>query len=356
MGQNSKHCRKQIKRNMVQRMKKILITGATGQTASFLCEYVLENHKEYEIHCTRRWRSREENISSFRSKVIWHDVEMKDQFNVHYVIEKIKPDRIFVFSASSFVRNSWLQPTEYFNENISHLLNVMNSVLMINKIDLDSLKVNLTYNPKIFVALSSEEYGKVEWGTRIIEETPLQPISPYGVSKCCADLLAYQYNQSYDLNVYRFRTFNNESFRRGHIFVSASFIKQIALMEAGKIEPFLHVGDTSSERDWLDSKDAVEAIWVGLDKCVPGECYNICSETHHSIDEFIDRLRELSKVEFKIKVDESRIRPSDVNWLFGDCTKFKEATGWKPKRDFLKDTVPEMLDYWRKRIENEDLV
>jgi len=336
-------------------MKKIFITGATGQTASYLVEYILQKHPEYEIHCSRRWRSREENISTFRSKVIWHDVEMKDQFNVHYIIDKIRPERIFVFSASSFVRDSWLQPAEYFNENISHLLNVMNSVLMINKIDLDTLKVDLEYNPKIFVALSSEEYGKVPHGTIITEETPLQPISPYGVSKCAVDLLALQYYQSYKTNVYRLRLFNNEQTRRGHIFLTASFCKQIALMENEVIEPVLHVGNTLSIRDWLDAKDTVEAIWLGMDdgKCVPGEVYNICSQTKRSVNEFIERLRELSKVEFRILVDEKRIRPSDVDWLYGDCTKFKKVTGWEPKYDFFKDTVPEMLDYWRKKISFE---
>jgi len=337
-------------------MKKVLITGATGQTASFLVDYILANHADYEIHCTRRWRSSEQHIAGFRDKVIWHDVEMKDSFNVHYIIDKIMPEKIFVFSASSFVRSSWLQPQEYMNENVSHLLNVMNSVLMINKINLDSLKVKLEYNPKIFVALSSEEYGKVAWGTQITEETPLQPISPYGVSKVAADLLAFQYNQSYNMNVFRFRMFNNESCRRGSVFVSASFIKQIALMEMNKIEPILRVGDTSSVRDWLDSRDVVEAIWIGLDKCIPGECYNICSETQHSIDEFIEKIRQISKVEFKIIVDEKRIRPSDVNWLYGDCSKFKKVTGWQHKLDFLKDTVPEMLDYWRNRIRNEDVI
>ena len=115
-------------------MKKVLITGSTGQTASYLCEYILEHHPEYEIHCTRRWRSREENILSFRSKVIWHDCEMKDPFNVQHLIKKIMPDRIFIYSASSFVRASWYQPQEYMNENVSHLLNVMNSILMINNV------------------------------------------------------------------------------------------------------------------------------------------------------------------------------------------------------------------------------
>lgn len=91
-------------------MKRVLITGSTGQTASYLCEYILKNHKDYEIHCTRRWRSREENIGSFRSDVDWHSCELKDLFNVFHIIKKIKPDKIFIYSASSFVRDSWLQP------------------------------------------------------------------------------------------------------------------------------------------------------------------------------------------------------------------------------------------------------
>jgi len=226
---------------------------------------------------------------------------------------------------------------------------------MINGVDLESLKSVLKYNPKTFIALSSEEYGHVEWGTKITEEQPLLPISPYGVSKVTADLLSYQYYKSYGLNVYRFRVFNNESTRRGHIFVSASFCKQVALMEQGKIPPVLHVGDITSVRDWLSSKDVVEATWLGMEdgNCQPGEVYNICSETKNTIEDLINRLKEISKIKFEIKVDPKRIRPSDVRWLYGDCSKFKSVTGWKPKYDFLKDTVPEILDFWRKKIESE---
>jgi GDP-4-dehydro-6-deoxy-D-mannose reductase len=335
-------------------MKSVLITGATGQTASYLCDYILQNHKEYQIHCTRRWRSREENIWTFRDKVHWHSCEMKDQFNVYHTIKKMMPERIFVFSASSFVRDSWLHPQEYMNENISHLLNVMNAILMINNVNLDDLTVKLSYNPKIFVALSSEEYGKVKHDTIITEETPLLPISPYGVSKCAIDLLAFQYHQSYGMNNYRFRIFNNESPRRGHIFVTGSFCKQVALIETGDIDPVLHVGNTASIRDWTDSKDIVKAIWIGMNdgNCFPGEVYNICSGIPHTIDEFIERLRELSAVEFRIKVDSNRMRPSDVDYLLGDCSKFKKATGWKPEFDFINDTVPDMLNYWRKRVKS----
>lgn len=333
---------------------KTLITGATGQTASYLAKYIIDNHPEYDVHCTRRWRSREENIGDFRREVIWHNCELKDLFNTHHVISKVMPDKIFVYSASSFVRDSWFQPYQYLEENTYHLLNIMNSVLMINGIDLDrSTKVKLKYNPKIFVALSSEEYGHVEHGTVIHEDMPLLPISPYGVSKVTCELFAYQYWKSYGMNVLRVRTFNHESPRRGHIFVTGSFAKQVALMEAGKIEPVLHVGNTASVRDWTDARDVVRAAWLATDMCDPNEAYNVCSGKDYTIDEFIERLREIAKIDFKIKVDENKLRPSDVTWLLGDCTKFKKATNWEPEYDFMQDTVPEMLDYWRQRIQGE---
>jgi GDP-4-dehydro-6-deoxy-D-mannose reductase len=329
---------------------KVLITGSTGQTASYLCEYILANHPDVEIHCTRRWRSREEHIGSFAKSVIWHDCEMKDQFNVHGIMNKIRPDKVFVYSASSFVRDSWAQPWQYMDENVSHLLNVMNSVLMINNIDIEDLTVKLDYNPKIFVALSSEEYGKVPWGTQITEEQPLLPVSPYGVSKCAADLLSYQYFKSYGMNIYRIRLFNNEGIKRGSIFVSGNFCKQVALIEKGEVEPILYTGNLDSVRDWISAKDACRAAYIGLDKCIPGEVYNVCSETKHTIKEFVERLQELSTVKFEVKQQITRMRPSDVDYLYGSCKKFREVTGFIPEYDFLKDVVPEMLDYWRKKV------
>ncbi len=51
----------------------------------------------------------------------------------------------------------------------------------------------------------------------------------------------------------------------------------------------------------------------------------------------------------EIKQYPSRMRPSDVEILHGDCTKFKDATGWKPEIEF-KQTMKDLLDYWRLQI------
>ena len=103
-------------------------------------------------------------------------------------------------------------------------------------------------------------------------------------------------------------------------------------------------------RDWLSAKDVVVAAWLSTEKCIPGEVYNVCSGKAYTIDEFIERMREISTIDFKIKVDQDRMRPSDVLWLLGNPSKFIMATKWKPKYDFMRDTVVEMFEYWRNKI------
>ncbi|MCK4306651.1 GDP-mannose 4,6-dehydratase, partial [candidate division WOR-3 bacterium] len=202
-------------------------------------------------------------------------------------------------------------------------------------------------NPWIQIAGSSEEYGMVHSDEVPIKETnPLRPLSPYGVSKVAQDLLAYQYYMSYKLNVVRTRAFNHSGPRRGNVFVCSEFAKQIAEIEKGKREPVILVGNLDAQRDFTDVRDIVKAYWLGLDKCKPGEVYNICSGKAYKISEVLDILISLSKVKIEIKEDPSKMRPSDVPYLGGDSTKFRDATGWKPEIPFER-TLKDLLNYWR---------
>ena len=64
------------------------------------------------------------------------------------------------------------------------------------------------------------------------------------------------------------------------------------------------------------------------------------------IREMLNRLIELSNVEVKIETDPERLRPSDVEILIGDASKFKADTGWEPQIPF-EQTLRDLLDYWR---------
>ena len=182
----------------------------------------------------------------------------------------------------------------------------------------------------------------------IKETTLLLPVSPYGVSKVGQDLLSRQYYASYGVKAIVTRAFNHTGPRRGESFVVSSFAKQIVEIERGK-EPILRVGNLEAIRDFTDVRDMVEAYWLAVNKCNPGEVYNICSGKGWAISEMLEMLLVHSKVKIKIQQDEDRMRPSDLPILLGDCSKFKRATHWTREYTF-DETLEDTLDYWRGKI------
>jgi GDP-4-dehydro-6-deoxy-D-mannose reductase len=206
-------------------------------------------------------------------------------------------------------------------------------------------------NPVIQIAGSSEEYGLVyENELPIKEENPLRPLSPYAVSKVAQDNLACQYYHSYGLKTVITRAFNHEGPRRGEQFVTSDFAKQIAKIEKGKQEPIIYVGNLDAKRDYSDVRDIVGAYWLATEKCKFGEPYNICSGRAWTIKSVLDFLLSKStRKDIKIVQDPSKMRPSDVPVLLGDCSKFKKQTNWESKIPFEK-TLEDTLNYWRKNV------
>ena len=132
------------------------------------------------------------------------------------------------------------------------------------------------------------------------------------------------------------------------MYVTSSFAKQITEIENGK-KPIIRVGNLDARRDFSDVRDIVRAYWLALQKCEPGEVYNICSEKARAIRDVMDLLLSLTSRSIKIERDPSKMRPADIEVMQGDCTKFKRQTGWKPEIAFEK-TMADLLDYWRARV------
>jgi GDP-4-dehydro-6-deoxy-D-mannose reductase len=316
---------------------KVLITGVTGFVGSHLAELLLQK-QDVDIYGILRWRSRIENIEHIKDKLKLYECDITDAASVTDVIDAIRPDKIFHLAAQSFVPSSWNAPSTSLNINITGNLNIFEAVRRIG------------INPWIQIACSSEEYGMVyENEVPIKESNPLRPLSPYAVSKVGQDLLSYQYFMSYKLNVVRTRGFNHTGPRRGEVFVCSDFAKQVVEIERGLREPVIYVGNLDAIRDFTDVRDMVKGYWVALEKCQPGEVYNICSGKGYRISEVLDMLIEMSDKKIEIKQDEKRMRPSDVPILLGDNSKFSNATGWNPEIPFEK-TLKDILEYWRNKI------
>lgn len=316
---------------------RILITGITGFAGSHLAEHALL-HEGVEVFGTRRWRSRTENVDHFADRVTLVDCDLRDAASVLSMVDRVRPDRVFHLAAQSYVPTSWHAPAESFTTNVVGQVNLFEALR------------RCECAPRVHIACSSEEYGLVHrHETPITEDNALRPLSPYAVSKVGQDLLAYQYFRSFGLHTIRTRGFNHTGPRRGEVFVVSNFAKQIALIEAGKAPPVLHVGNLEAERDFTDVRDVVRAYWLALEHGEPGEAYNIASGKAWRIREVLELLLSCSDATIDVQVDPDRLRPSDVELLLGDASKFKAATGWEPVIPF-EQTVRETLEYWRARV------
>jgi len=324
----------------MKKIRQVLITGITGFVGSHLAEYILKNHPQVKIYGLVRWRSPKDNIFNILGKINLVYGDLEDFPSILQILREHKPDVIFHLAAQSYVDFSFVAPISTLSTNVIGTANLLEAI--------KQLKLKYKYDPVVHVCSSSEVYGQVKKSEiPITEENPLRPASPYAVSKVAEDMLAYQYFLSWKIKTIRTRMFTHEGPRRGEVFAPSNFAKQIAAIEAGIQKPVINVGNLNSIRTFMDVRDAVFAYWLLVEKCAPGEVYNIGGVETMTVGQMLDKLIKLSKLKvIKIRVDPKRLRPSDVTLQIPSVDKFRKATGWKAEIPFEK-TLGDMLNYWR---------
>lgn len=335
-------------------MKKALITGVTGMAGSHLADFLLEN-TNWNVYGLSRSQSRLENVSHLLDRVAREDrmflenADLND--GVSSIINKIMPDYVFHLAAQSQPLTSFAEPIDTLNTNILGTCKLLEAIRT-------AMKSDNNYKPVVLICTSSEIYGKIsveKMKTRIDEECPFHPMNPYAISKVGADLLGRYYAEAYGMIVMTARMFTHTGPRRGEVFHESTFAKQIAMIEAELIEPRVMVGNLKSLRTYADVRDVVRAYYMLVTvNPIPGEYYNIGGTYTCEVGETLKTLISLSTMKDKIEIitDPKRLRPVDSDIPIPDCRKFMLHTGWEPKIPF-KQTMQDLLDYWRKRLGNE---
>jgi GDP-4-dehydro-6-deoxy-D-mannose reductase len=316
---------------------RVLITGLTGFVGSHLADHLVARGG-LEVYGTHRWRSRMDNVEQLRGRVQFVECDLRDAGAVRRMLAQVRPARVFHLAAQSYVPTSWLSPSETITGNVLQQLNLFEAAR------------DMALDTRFQIAGSSEEYGRVlPDEVPIREENPLRPLSPYAVSKVTQDVLAYQYWMSHRLHTVRTRGFNHTGPRRGEVFVTSSFAKQIVEVEKGLREPVIRVGNLEAIRDFTDVRDMVRAYWLALEHGEPGEVYNIASGRGYTIRQVLDTLLDLAHVKVEVQEDPARLRPSDVQVLLGDASRLRRISGWEPTIPF-DVTMKDLLEYWRQRV------
>jgi len=305
---------------------------------SHLADYILDNHPEVEVHGLIRWRSPLDNIRAIEERITLHHAELRDLNSLILLLRKVRPAWIFHLAAQSYVGASFIAPADTIHTNVIGTTNLLDAVRIAG------------LDPKIHICSSSEVYGQVTKDEVPIRETnPFRPASPYAVSKVGEDMIALQYFLSFGIKTVRTRMFTHTGPRRGDVFAESSFARQIAEIEARSRQNPVKVGNLDSVRTVADVRDAVRAYWLLLEKCPPGEVYNIGGNQTMSVGEILERLKTMAKCKIDHAVDPGLLRPSDVTLQIPDTSKFRAATGWEPQIP-VEVTLCDLLEYHRKRV------
>lgn len=318
----------------------VLITGISGSGGSYLAEYIVHNKPGVQVHGISRWHSSTvDNLGDIRNSVTVHEADLMDMGSIMVVLQKVKPDAIFHLAAHANVRASFITPTSVLSNNILGTSNLFEAVRI------------LKMKPLIQLCSTSEVYGQVDPKyVPITEETPLNPTSPYAVSKTAQDLLGRSYFISYNLPIIRTRMFAYLNPRRADLFAS-SFARQIARIELG-LQKVLSHGNLDSIRTLVDVRDAMRAYWDAVLYCQPGEVYNIGGTTVIKVGEFLKKLISLSSIHIPTKTDSALLRPADVTLQIPSVEKFIAQTKWQPKYSF-EESMTYLLNYWRIQAKKE---
>ena len=324
--------------------KKILITGISGSGGSYLAEYIVHNFPEVEVHGISRWHSTStaRNLSQIQDNVTVHECDLTDFSAIFSVLREVHPDGIFHIASHANVRAGFTNPLAVVSNNVMGTANLLEAIRLAD------------INPYVQLCSSSEVYGQVDpKNVPIKEDCPIQPNSPYAVSKLTQDMLGLTYFRSYGMKVIRTRMFAYVNPRRADLFAT-SFARQVARIERGLQKELFH-GNLESVRTLIDVRDAMRAYWDALLYCEPGEVYNMGGQTTVTVGEFLEILKKLSSATILSRVDPKLLRPADVTLQIPCIDKFVAVSKWKSQYTF-EESVELLLKYWRKEVALETVV
>ncbi len=312
-------------------MKTALVIGATGQIASYLMELLLE--KGYKVFGLMRRQSNENlcNIEHILDKITLLHGDLTDETSLADAIEQSQPDEIYNTAAQSHVKVSWEQPILTSDINSIGCVKLLEAVRKVDK------KI------KVLQFSSSEMYGDVLEVPQT-EKTPLNPRSPYAVSKVFSYFMFRTYRFSYGMFACNTINFNTESPRRGKEFVTRKITMAVAKIKLGSKDK-IKLGNLNASRDWSHAKDIVKGVYAIMQHNEPDD-FVLCSGETHSIKEFLTEAFNvvgISDWEQYVEIDQKFMRPAEVNLLLGDHTKATTILGWKPTISF-KELVKEMVE------------
>jgi GDP-4-dehydro-6-deoxy-D-mannose reductase len=262
-------------------------------------------------------------------RVEWSSVDLLNPDAVTRALGATRPAAIYHCAGMADVGSAWRASTPAFRVNAmgTHYL-------------LEAART-LALDVPILVVGSALIYRVTN--DPIDEQATIGPSTPYGVSKLAQEMIAAR---TAWCPVFLPRSFNHAGPRQSDAYVTSSFARQIAEIEAGARPPVLRVGNLESRRDITDVRDTVRAYRSIVERGRPRTPYNVCSGTAYRMADLLEMLVSRARVAVSVETDPARLRPSDTPVVLGSFERLHADTGWRPRIP-IEQTLGDLLDYWR---------
>jgi GDP-4-dehydro-6-deoxy-D-mannose reductase len=265
-------------------------------------------------------------------------IDLMDRSAVDDLIRTVRPDAVCHLAAQSSVNASWQDPLRTLAANAGMQLHVLEAVCA------------YASGARVLIVGSCDEYGDVPVHQNpIVESQPLEPLSPYGLSKVTQDLMGLQYARTRELDVVRVRPFLQLGPRRTADFATGSFAKQVAEIAAGRQAPHIVVGSIDLQKDFLDVRDVADAYLRVVESGRTGAVYNIATGVPHTLRELLRIMLHEAGVDAAISVAPHLIRPRDPALIVGNASLLRKETGWQPAVSFNQSVI-DTLRHWQQFV------
>ena len=316
----------------MNKRKKILILGVTGQDGSFMAWYLIE--KKFQVHGLVRKSATGnlKNIQNFFGKKNFfiHHGDLLDLISIENIIRKIKPDEIYNFADQDHVKWSFEIPSYSFDVTGSAVVKILEIIK------------NCSPQTKFFQPFSSNIFGNSSKKTQS-ETERFSPLSIYALGKVAAYFACQLYRDIYGLKIYGAIFYNHESEIRPEEYVTRKITKSVARIYYGK-QKRLYLGDIKAKIDWGYANDYVKAAYKIMQLSKP-DVFVIGSGTSHSVEYFAKKCFQYVGLNYKkyLRINKKLLRPSKTVSLIGNTTKAKKTFNFKIETN-LDKIVSIMMD------------
>jgi len=314
--------------------RKAAVTGANGQTGSYLCEHLLE--RGYRVFGIVRRSSTDttERLTNILNNPDFELItcDITDGPGITNIIRTTKCHELYNLAAQSHVGISFTAAHSTFEVTGAAIIHQLEAIKQFSP------------NTHFLQASSSEIFGTNGIETGQNEDTSFAPQSPYAAAKTFSEHMVKIYRQAYKLHISSTIAFNHESPRRGLEFVTRKVTNYIGKLKNGLINEPLKLGNLNAYRDWSHAKDVAAAMHL-VTQYKTADTYVVSSGETYSVEHFVRLAFKLVDLDWKehVVIDKNLFRPLEVPFLKGDSTKIRTLLGWRPNYSFL-ELCQEMID------------